>query len=767
MWHVARITSGPRSDLATNLDALLRSTVRNVMVLSGTFLLLCAIILSGNAAPDLMVRLLGLALLVLLIFIASHRLSARHYVLSQALWQGVLLVSLVTATWLLQEPQIALFAGLLPLLAVVTIGVPAGIVVELGLIVVAWLLAQGLAGTPLSNAQAWLLAGLGVFTGMLGWATTDPLLTVAQWSLHSFDQARRSLEEAQEQRLYLKQAQDDLSQANRELAALSDRLKGLQRVAEEARQAKAEFVANVSHELRTPLNMIIGFTEIMAQYPEVYGGRLPPSLMTDITAIKRNSEHLSHLVNDVLDLSQVEAGRMAIRREPAEPQELIESATSVVRGLFESKRLYLTTSIAENLSSVYCDATRIRQVIINLLSNAGRFTERGGVHVECRQQGRELEITVTDTGAGIPKDAQSRIFEPFQQADGSIRRMHGGSGLGLTISRQFVELHGGKMWLESEPGAGTTIGFSLPAEAPWADSAGEGGFRRSILAGDEAGYGLRSRPSRAQLPRAGQRFMVVERERTLEHLLRRYLPEVEISTSADLSTAVEALARFPAQLLVLNLPPFESVPASLLSKLPYQTPAVCCWVPGEVEAARRLGVVQYLVKPVARARLLESMDALGDEVRTVLIADDEPDELHLFARMLDSGERTYRILQVTNGQRTLSMLRSRRPDVVLLDLAMPGMDGYQVLAEKSQDPEIRDIPVIVISAKDPAGEPVLGHTLTVTQGGGLSVRDLVACLESLAEILSPRAQGAAGKSALDQGTSNGRNGAAQAGEPGA
>jgi len=197
------------------------------------------------------------------------------------------------------------------------------------------------------------------------------------------------------------------------------------------------------------------------------------------------------------------------------------------------------------------------------------------------------------------------------------------------------------------------------------------------------------------------------------------------------------LNRSPAQALVVNASPLEAIPPSALTGLPYGTPAVSCWVPGEDEAARRLGVVQYLVKPVPAEKLLEAIAALDGAIRTVLVVDDEPDELHLFARMLEADAHAYRILQVTSGQRALDMLRTRHPDVMLLDLVMAGIDGFQVLEEKGRDPAIRDIPVIVISSRDPTGDPVVSNTLTVTHGSGLSVRNLLACIQAIGEILSP------------------------------
>jgi len=244
------------------------------------------------------------------------------------------------------------------------------------------------------------------------------------------------------------------------------------------RRAKEEFVANVSHELRTPLNMIIGFSEMIPELAHVYGVALPPALLSDIAAIRRNSQHLARLVDDVLDLSQVDAGRMALRKEWTSLREIVDEAILAVRALFESKGLSVETQIPSDLPEAFCDSTRIRQVMLNLLSNAGRYVKRGGVQVRVRQEQNELMVTVTDTGPGIAPADQQRLFQPFQQLESSLRHRSGGSGLGLTISKRFVEMHGGKMWLESQVGVGTTFGFSLPVQTPTVPALAEDGALR-------------------------------------------------------------------------------------------------------------------------------------------------------------------------------------------------------------------------------------------------------------------------------------------------
>jgi CheY-like chemotaxis protein len=352
-------------------------------------------------------------------------------------------------------------------------------------------------------------------------------------------------------------------------------------------------------------------------------------------------------------------------------------------------------------------------VLINLLSNAGRFTEKGGVRVSAERSGPDVRISVADTGPGISPEDQRRVFEPFRQLDSSIRRRHGGSGLGLAISKRFVEMHGGRMWLESRAGLGTTFHFCLPAGAPTSLPDGAADVRRWF--GPYVQHEARTRRSKVPLPRPSPRFVLLDSGDALPRIFGRYVDDVEVVAVRDVAGAMAELSRSAAQALVVN------APAALdgVARLPYGIPAVTCWVPGSDEAARQLGVVRYLVKPVTRQVLLSTLAGLGDRVRTVLLVDDEPEALQLFARMLASANRSYDVLLARSGQRALALLREHRPDVVLLDLVMPGMDGYRLLQEKRQDPSVRDIPVVVVSSRDPGGEPLASDTLTVTRAGGL------------------------------------------------
>jgi signal transduction histidine kinase/CheY-like chemotaxis protein len=745
MWQMLRVlraSSGIYADFAQSLPELALTASRSLMLL----VLAAGVVLTGMAIstvwrtgpadlPLLLVALAGVTVGAL--FLLSRWPLAAHL-----FWlAGVVAVAIGVAA-LLRRPEVAAFFVLLPLAAALLIGWTGALVAEGAVIVLCgWLIQAPLPGVPaLPLPWAIAIGVIAALAGALSWAAMRVALQLSESSLRGYMDTRAELEAARAQRLELKQVQEDLIQANRELARLSDRLKALNQVAEEARHAKEQFVANVSHELRTPLNMIIGFAEMILQSSDLYGARLPPALLSDIAAIERNSQHLARLVDDVLDLSQADAGRMTLSKERVALTEIVEAAVTAVRVLYESKGLCLETEIAPDLPEIFCDNTRIRQVLINLLSNAGRFTERGGVWVGAERQRASLVVSVRDTGPGITPENLAKLFEPFQQLDASIRRRHGGSGLGLSISKRFVELHGGKMWVESQVGAGSVFFFSLPLDTPLADEAP--GAVRWASPYHEYDYRLRTRRSKAPRPAALPRYIILEQGETLTHQFQRYVEGVEVLPVRDVSQAIEELNRSPAQALVVNQLSAEDGAGLMdsLRDLPHGTPAITCWVPGTEEAARRLGVVRYLIKPIARETLLTALAALGNGVRNVLLVDDNREALQLFSRMIasaaDSG-RSYQVWQARNGQQALSILRDRRPDAVLLDLVMPGLDGFGVLREKQSDPALRDIPVVVISSRDPIGDPIVSQGLTVVRKGGLSVPDLLACIQATAELLNP------------------------------
>lgn len=731
MWYVHRLSSQAKVDFASSGSEMIQATSRNlILAVSGIYM--AFVVATGvDRGDQFTINIWAILPFILFPGILAFKLLPVRFLVAQLVWQAGLAAAIVLEVYVSQQPEVALLCVFLPLLAVLTLGWQAGLLAEGSVVGLVWWLSHSPAMPPLSVSLALATVFGGAMAGLFGWSATRTTLATAQWSALYYEEARAMIDEARDQRLELKQVQEDLVQANQELARLSDRLKVMYQLAEEARRAKAEFVANVSHELRTPLNMTIGFAEMILDAPEAYGGGIPPALLADLAVIHRNSQHLSSLIDDVLDLSQIEAQQMALTKERTSLYEVVRAAAIAVHPLFESKGLYLETEIAEDLPAVLCDRTRIREVVLNLLSNAGRFTERGGVRIRAWEESSDVVVSVADTGPGITEADRDKLFRPFQQLDTSTRRWHGGTGLGLCISKNFVEMHGGKMWLESDVGSGTTVFFTLPIDLTVPI---EGGAARWISPGWE--YRLRTRASLAPPPAMRPRLIVLEAEGALQRLLSRYLDGTEIVSVTTLDEAIQELSDVPAQALLVNdASVSQSLERITSATLPYGTPAIVCSVPGIAEAVDSLEVSDYLVKPITRDRLLAALDRLHLNGKTILVVDDESDALRLFWRMLARAGRDYRVLTADDGHEAMHILREQHPDAILLDLVMPNMDGFQLLAAKKEDPALCGIPVIVTTARDPAGQLVLSNALGVARGGGLSMHQLLASIEALSQIL--------------------------------
>lgn len=564
-----------------------------------------------------------------------------------------------------------------------------------------------------------------------------PERTLITWVWREFTQAQKHLEDARDRQVQLKQALEDLALATAETIRLNNMLAAARKAVENARKAKEEFVANVSHELRTPLNMIIGFSDMILESPQVYARRLPPALLADIAAIKRNSQHLATLVDDVLDLSEIEGGYIHLNKEWISLSEVIREAAQAVTALFQKKGLDLTLDIPDNLPLIYCDRTRIRQVILNLLSNAGRFTETGGCNVRVITEDETCTISISDTGPGMRPERLKHMFEPFQQGDPSIRRRYGGTGLGLAISKRFVELHGGKIWLESQVGVGTTVYFTLPMDKTIQEREDE--QRSRWFKGYEERV-TRTRRSLAPNVEPKPRVIVFEEGTALSRLARRHLDEIEVIRITAKDDLAQAVRQYLAAAVLIN-EATEGLPSRALVKSlrsAFDIPIISCWVPERKTAFIEMGAQDYLVKPIERMDLLESIQRAAPEAKTILLVDDDDESRQLFRRMLASAARSYNVLHAENGTSALTLLRERKPDIMLLDLVMPNVDGFEVLERKRADPVICNIPVIIISAKDPHREPLLAKSLRVIRPMGLSGQELMASIRVLTTVLKPR-----------------------------
>jgi CheY-like chemotaxis protein/anti-sigma regulatory factor (Ser/Thr protein kinase) len=398
--------------------------------------------------------------------------------------------------------------------------------------------------------------------------------------------------------------------------------------------------------------------------------------------------------------------------------------------LLEKKKLSLQVTIPDDLPLVYCDRTRIRQVILNLISNAARYTEQGGITVEVTQQGRFVLVSVEDTGPGISPEDVEKIFDPFFQTGDNLWHDQEGSGLGLSISKQFVERHDGEIWLESEPGVGSTFCFKLPISPLSPSVAGAG---RWI----DDDWVFRERTSWPNLPKLPykQRVILCDETDNLYALFTAYFDDIEFVDTDDLAQVEQELQHSPAHAVILNtISPrnLELMVEQARSEIS-DTPIIGCSLPPRVDHAVAAGATGRLIKPVRQADLEAMMETVGP-VSRVLVVDDNPDILQLFRRMLHIYDDTLEILTASSGEAALNELHLRQPDLMLLDIVLPDLDGWQVLEHIKKDGAIKNMPVIVVSAEDIL-EQTMSDVLLATMGQGLSINQVLRCSLQLSKLL--------------------------------
>jgi signal transduction histidine kinase/CheY-like chemotaxis protein len=581
--------------------------------------------------------------------------------------------------------------------------------------------------TPLA-AGALFLIGVAALTS---WATTRSLYTTLHWVWDYSEQAERNLAEARTYQAELANALRQLQQANYRLERANHSLDWARAEAEEARKLKAQFAANVSHELRTPINLIVGFGDLMMSHPEAYGSTpLPKGYLTDLALLHRSARHLQGLIDDILDLSQVDAGEMPVVKDLTEVDAILHESVATARPLLERKGLRVGVEIAEGLPLLYLDRVRIRQVVLNLLSNAARFTDRGGVTVRaCRHDGH-VTVEVADTGTGIEPNDLRRLFEPYGQATAAEAR-RGGTGLGLYIARRFVELHGGRIWATSEGRArGSTFGFTLPLQLTDDHlTVGRGGSGPSPwrLAGDAPAATV----------------VVVDDDPAVVSLFQRHLSSYRVVGVPSRAEALAAAGDLRAHAVIVDL-----ASAGSLADWHDEWSAIAarerlrvlgCPMPSARRVARALGLADYLVKPVTRETLLETVRSVGGWVRTILVIDDDPGMVRLVSRMLRTAPGRYRLLRAYGGREGLEVMRRSRPDLVLLDLMMPEVDGLGVLETMRADPALRDVPVVALSAHSAAEaiSPSTGRSLVLVAEATQSVSGLLRSLQMVLDGLPP------------------------------
>ena len=459
-----------------------------------------------------------------------------------------------------------------------------------------------------------------------------------------------------------------------------------------ASQHKSEFLASMSHELRTPLNAIIGFSEVLL---ERMFGELNERQDDYLRDIWSSGKHLLELLNDILDLSKIEAGQMVLSRSKFAVRESLDYCLSMVRERALQQRVLLSLDVDPEVGPLDADRLRFRQVVLNLLSNAVKFTPEGGrVDVRAFIRGQDLVVLVADTGVGVQVEDRERIFDSFQQGARSSGQVEG-TGLGLTLSKRILELHGGRIWVESEAGKGSTFGIALPAGSE--EPAGQAVPQAGLDSGIALESALGPRPT----------VVVVEDDRRSFDLLRVYLEAAgaRVVSAGDGEEGLDTVRRLNPAGVVLDilLPGIDGWDVLAQLKADPGTAAIPVVVVSMIDERGRgfaLGANEYLVKPVGKEQLLAALyraAAMPEQKRMVVAIDDDPLAIELVRASLEPEGWT--VLGAATGQEGLALIRERKPSAVLLDLLMPGMDGFEVVEALRADPHTKSVPVVILTSK--------------------------------------------------------------------
>jgi signal transduction histidine kinase/CheY-like chemotaxis protein len=466
---------------------------------------------------------------------------------------------------------------------------------------------------------------------------------------------------------------------------------------EVASQLKSQFLANMSHELRTPLNAIIGVTEML--HEDAVDLKREDEL-EPLERVLRAAKHLLALINDILDLSKIEAGKMDIHIESFAIAPLVEDVVQTIGTMAAKNGNQVVVDCAANIGTMRADQTRIRQALLNLASNANKFTERGTVTIATRratEAGREwMTMAVTDTGIGLTPEQMGKLFQEFVQADASTTRKYGGTGLGLAISRRFCQMMGGDITVASELGRGSTFTIRLPAEV-WA-------VQPAAAVRDAAA----PRPGMAQS--GAPTILVVDDDQTVREVMERHLTREGFST-VTASGGQEGLRRarqlHPAAItLDIMMPDLDgwTVLAAIKGDPELaDIPVILMTIVDEKNRGYALGATDYMVKPIDREQLSRVLrNICGAVGRQALLVDD--DDMMRRGMRLALERDGWQVSEADNGRVALARLAETRPDIIMLDLMMPEMDGFEFLTEMRSRAEWRDIPVLVVTAKDLTAE---------------------------------------------------------------
>ncbi len=521
-----------------------------------------------------------------------------------------------------------------------------------------------------------------------------------------------NLEAQVEERTY------ELSNALRDLAVARDQ-------ALEASRAKSTFLANMSHELRTPLNAIIGYSELLIEESEDLGhtGAIP-----DLKKILAAGKHLLQLINDILDLSKIEAGKMDLFLEEYDVDVMIEDAITTVQPMIDKNANQLKLETPGIVGTMVADVTKVRQALFNLLSNASKFTHEGTITLRIareseppagwedknRYEGDWVYFSVSDTGIGMSPEQVSHIFEEFQQADASTTRKYGGTGLGLAITKRFCQMMGGDISVHSTQGVGSTFTFWLPVDVS----------RKPPKQAEEPAL------TKDLIPPDASLVLVVDDDPSVLEMMQRFLIKegYRVETARNGKEGLEKARRTRPAVITLDVMMPQMDGWAVLSALKADPelsaiPVIMVTIVDDKNMGFTLGAADYLTKPVDRNRLAEVLNRYrcGTLPCQVLIVEDDAVIREMMRRMLE--DEGWAVVEAENGRSALDVIRTRTPELILLDLMMPEMDGFQFIHEvrQAQNLEWKDIPIVVVTAKDLSQEDrsqLNGYVEKIIQKGG-------------------------------------------------
>ena len=452
-------------------------------------------------------------------------------------------------------------------------------------------------------------------------------------------------------------------------------------------RVKSQFLANMSHELRTPLNSVIGFSRVILKGID---GPINETQEQDVTAIYNSGLHLLNMINQILDLSKIEAGKMELQIDDVDITEVVNNSVNSAAGLIKDKPIQVITKVAPNLPIVKGDEMRLNQVLTNLIGNAVKFTEKGSITVEAFEhindaKKAEIMVTVADTGIGIAPEDQGKLFQRFSQVDDSPTRRTGGTGLGLSIARSLVELHGGKIGLlNSEPDKGSTFFFTVPIHTE-----PETPVPQELPSGENIILSIDDDPQVITL---------------YERFLKPYGYDVIALTNPEL--AVERATELQPFAITLDIMMPDKDGWQVLSDLKSNKetrdiPVMICSILEEEEKGFNLGASDYLVKPFLHDDLANAIKRLNHDgdVHDVLIVDDDPQYLHLLQKMIEGAGQFLPVL-ADGGISALKLLNDFTPDVIIMDLLLDDINGFELLDKFKSEPRLAHVPVIIVTGSD-------------------------------------------------------------------